>query len=155
MFQHYWNFFITFFEMKFPQKQHELTNCFFIIIILALLHFTDGKKTLLHQSFFQWILLLSQVEACLKIFQMEDLLCNIGGGEAIQGQILIQAGLCKYTELQPVKMRPFQCILRSWKRGAPSKKGQKRWDVCMCMCTHICVWTQPFCYCSWHSRKAF
>lgn len=71
--------------MKFPQKQHELTNGFFIIIILALLHFTDGKKTLLHQSFFQWILLLSQVEACLKIFQMEDLLCNVGGEKSYSG----------------------------------------------------------------------
>lgn len=115
-----------FFEIKFPQKQHELTNCFFIIIILALLHFTDGKKKPFSISvFFQWILLLSQVGACLKIFQMEDLLCIIGGKKAIQGQILIQAGLCKYTELQPVKMRSFRCTLCSWNREAPGKKGEK------------------------------
>lgn len=44
--------FSSLFKWNSPQKQRELTKCFFIIISLVLLHLTDGKKNLLHQSLF-------------------------------------------------------------------------------------------------------
>lgn len=102
-----------FFLMTFPQKQHELTNCFFIIIILALLHFTDGKKTLLNQSFFPMNTTPESSRSVSENLSDGGVIMYHWEKKAIQGQILIQAGLCKYTELQPVKMRPFQCTFHS------------------------------------------
>jgi len=120
--------------MKFPQKQHDLTNCFFIIIILVLLHFTDGEKNPAPSKFFPMNTMESSRSVSENLSDGRFIMYH-WGEKAIQGQILIQVGLCKYTEIQPVKMKPFQQTLRSQERY-PVKMVK---NVCMRMCIHIYV----------------
>lgn len=96
-----------------------------------------GKKTLLHQSFFPMNPTPESSRSVSEnLSEGRFIMHHWGEKRAIQGQIVIQAVLCKYTELQPVKTRPCQRALGSQKKMYPVKRVQK---VCLCACAHRCM----------------